>query len=109
MTDDIAAELRRLYEAAEPGEWDCLIPGSDTIAIHGADGDQTHIAWIDNVQGGADDARLIVAMHEALPALLDAVEAMRGLRRYPANTVSAEVYEMRLDAALAALKRSDEG
>ena len=66
-----------------------------------------------DIAGGEMDVRILAhqvnELQADLTALLDAVEALRGLQRYPANTVSAEVYEMRLDAALAALKRSDEG
>ena len=106
MTDiDIVAELRRLGEKAPPGKWEaCGDPG--WVDIWGNDGDLYHLDYIEG--DDTELSSLIVAMHNHLPALLDAVEALRGLRRYPANTVSAEVYEMRLDAALAALKRSDE-
>lgn len=66
-----------------------------------------------DIAGGEMDVRILAhqvnELQADLTALLDVIEAVRGLRRYPANTVSAEVYEMRLDAALAALKRSDEG
>ena len=88
MTDiDIVAELRNCDYMAACGELNALGSG------------RSHLREVE---------KIVYLAEIAIPALLDAVEALRGLRRYPANTVSAEVYEMRLDAALAALKRSDE-
>ena len=106
MTDtDIVAELRRLYA-------DSTTDG-DRSWVHGDVINERGCVLFSGrrcIEVGTiftrEDADLIIAMHEALPALLDAIEALRGLRQYPANTVSAEVYEMRLDAALAALERS---
>lgn len=121
MTDiDIVAELRRLYKAVPQGEW-ALEPyagftswwmGYD-IRIGPNTGDV--IVGADRALLGYDEREigdLIVAMHEALPALLDVVEAAEGYRDYSIHSIEGMEYERRLDAALdalAALKRSGEG
>jgi hypothetical protein len=79
------AKLRELYEAATPGEWFAASKAA-------ADGSEAHIAncggWsespeettqvvcvqVDYTCPADDDARLIAAMHEALPALLAIAE-----------------------------------
>jgi hypothetical protein len=69
MTREQINELRALLAAGTPGDWSAY---DNTCAGVVADGDML-VAETDS----AADARLIVAMHSALGALLDAAE--RGL------------------------------
>ena len=140
MTDiDIVAELRRLYKAVPQGEW-ALEPYAEftswwmgyDIRIGPNTGDV--IVGADRALLGYNEreiGNLIVAMHEALPALLDAVEALRWYadeENYDPESGAPGQWENascepgqppewdfepdegeRARAALAALKRSGEG
>ncbi|MDA8311464.1 MAG: hypothetical protein M0Z46_12795 [Actinomycetota bacterium] len=97
MTDRIA-ELRELTRAATPGPWRPTTPdptvldllaeswssanGEEVADFPGASWPQGP-AWVDCTDTGLffdpADAALIVAMRNALPALLDVVEAARDL------------------------------
>ena len=86
MTDiDIVAELRRLYKAVPQGEW-ALEPYAEftswwmgyDIRIGPNTGDV--IVGADRALLGYNEreiGNLIVAMHEALPALLDVIDTLR--------------------------------
>ena len=135
MTDiDIVAQLRRLYAAVPQGKW-ALEPYAGFTS--GAMGYDIRIGPnAGDVIVGADRAlldygereigNLIVAMHEALPALLDAVDALRWYadtgNYHDPTDVPDHLYRdsgdvllirggggQRARAALAALERSDEG
>lgn len=126
---DIVAELRRLYAEAPQGEWEYSGPFNDGdsagyIEVRDNDGD-----WWPVVGIGIDRPEvidLIVAMHNHLPALLDVVEALRWYadagNYHDPTDVPDHLYRdsgdvllirggggQRARAALAALKRSDEG
>lgn len=74
MTDiDIVAELRRLYAAAPQGKWTCEGPDFHGYRIFSADEKVLNHTLTEAVE----TADLIVAMHEALPALLRMVESLR--------------------------------
>ncbi len=66
----MTALLRELLAKATPGEWR-LHEWSPTQADICNDG-------VPIANGATEDARLIVAMHAALPALLDEVKRLRG-------------------------------
>lgn len=72
IDNDKIAKLRRLEAEATPGEWDY---GNETkqLFIHGALGHRYVIA----VDMDKNDAALIVAMRNALPELLKALEEAR--------------------------------
>jgi hypothetical protein len=83
--------LRELLAAATPGEWriaprinnmidilhsDPTTKGKITLAICRV---QARITWLDEASANAD---LIVAAHNALPALLDVLDAAKAMRGY---------------------------
>lgn len=112
---DIVAELRRLYEAAPQGEWTCEGPTFHGYRVYTSD---EHV-WNHTLTEAVETADLIVAMHNHLPALLQAIEAVRASRAYVSTSNSDDTYEGWMKeqkrllaaerAALAALERSDEG
>lgn len=79
MTDSVElrrpdlAELRALLEAATKGEWTL---DEDGCCVYGPDPDQRQIAMVSigGADGTREDAALIVAMHAALPQLVEACE-----------------------------------
>jgi hypothetical protein len=78
-TIDIGA-LRKLLAEATPGPW-----GSECASVFGPDPDRDSVAecdWDQTKPGELEDAdaALIAAMRNALPALLDAAEAMQRLQ-----------------------------
>lgn len=115
MSDSIdLAELRRLHEAATKGEWHVL----RTMETSSNDVTQVRVCtinpteWIAKVRacfvgnGGnswdTSDADFIAAAHNALPALLDELEAAR-LEMRRLGSVIAELREVaRLKTALRA-------
>lgn len=129
---DVIAELRRLYEAVPQGKW-TLEPYADFAGrVIGYDIQQIGPNGGDVIEvAKREDADLIVAMHEALPALLDAVEALRWYAdednydpesgapgqwwNVSAAPCDPDEWDFEVDCgsiartALAALKRSDEG
>ena len=71
---DIVAELRRLYEAAPQGEW-TLEPFVDLRGRAIGYDIRTGPRRRDVIEVATSElCDLIVAMHEALPALLDRIE-----------------------------------
>lgn len=100
------AELRRLHEAATKGEWkhfrDEFIKGriDRVIAVPGQvilrDEDIHRYAWKDNPRVDAD-WNFIVAAHNALPALLDELEAAREEVESMRNDRDGALYFIRLN------------
>ena len=77
MTVDLA-ELRALWEAGTRGEWTFDTDGI-AFGFYGADDERIMSAsghWSTTAPSDAD-AALIVAMHAALPQLLDEIERLR--------------------------------
>lgn len=70
---DIATELRRLYAAVPQGRWTCEGPDFHGYRIFSADEKVLNHTLTEAVE----TADLIVAMHAALPALLDAIDTLR--------------------------------
>lgn len=67
------AALRRLHEEASPGPWIVHCDEGERLAWVKVEG-RYHPAW------RPSDAALIVALRNALPALLDVVEALAAFR-----------------------------
>lgn len=121
---DIVAELRKLYDAAPPGRWEYYERGAAALGfdIDTVDEDTEIGVGIRGMFADESVPALIVAMHEALPRLLDAVEAERNFIQFlnsdesesPASLSDPEwwIEHNRLigarDKALAALDRSGE-
>lgn len=82
--DEMIAELRGLLERATPGPW-CRGIGNEGGNIQGANGPVAETRWFGNthkeVMRDHGNAALIVAMHNALPALLDALTTSRDRER----------------------------
>lgn len=66
--------LRRLHEAATKGEWKATLPRSGRWQISNGRV-QVAAMWSTTSNPGKDVAEFIAAAHNALPALLDALEA----------------------------------
>ena len=75
MTGVDVAALRKLHEAATPGEWEAEHNGYDVYETRSAHGDVVAEAGLTPA-----DARYIAAVRNALPALLDAAEALDRVR-----------------------------
>ena len=87
MTDEEIARLKGLCEKATPGPWRCddvLIHQDDLPATYAiSDEDEQSIAVLGQIQGikGRQiirNAEFIAAAREAIPALCDEVERLRG-------------------------------
>ncbi len=89
-------ELRRLHKAATPAPWAVATDrqGDYLVAHHEA----AVCDLLDSTLAARQDARLIAAARNALPALLRVAEAARRLAAGPESTAWDELY-----AALAAL------
>ncbi len=84
MTDarETIARLRALHEAATPGAWEADLEGDrhDQPLLYGPTRDRwialfPHQCLVSTQREGQADCELIAAMRNALPALLDAVDA----------------------------------
>lgn len=78
---NLIEQLKAAYAAATPGEWDFLF--NESVAAQELLSGTTMIGMLPNGTSGIgyDNARLIARMHNALPALLEAVEAMEEVIR----------------------------
>lgn len=75
------ARLRRLLEEGTPGPWTYNGENFPGFTFYGKDDDEIMRAtshWSSNAPSDPD-AALIVAMHEALPQLLTAIDVLREL------------------------------
>lgn len=90
------ARLREMLAAATPGPW---WRDDRTGAIEAVDGSPVH--WLPS----REDAALIVAMHEALPALLDVVGAAERVMLDVDDDGVAERDDVAVEALRAALSR----
>ena len=77
-------ELKAAYEAATPGEWETAChhrrDGLIDWDVCEADGGDM-IADLSSIMNGEANAKLITIMHNNLPALLEAVEALESLEQ----------------------------
>lgn len=108
--------LRELLAAATPGEWR-LYAVKDTIEVqHGEprpiNGRAPVVHWMGfdgadmTVKQKRTNATLIVAAHNALPALLDAIDAAKAMRLSISQTIPGTRFECQ--AFDAAIRRVDE-
>ena len=98
------AELRRLHEAATKGKWSVMIDEHETeedgtviageIAIPEINRMLHSTEWAESSdwQRDLDNAEFIAACHNALPALLDELEAAREELRRLREVVTAPTY-----------------
>lgn len=72
------AELRSLLTNATPGKWRATVDRDENAGggvVWITEDDNPYCMLADCRPGGVGNARLIAAMHEALPVLLDVAEA----------------------------------
>ncbi len=100
MTDDVIARLRALHEAATPGPWF----GGPGESVYAGEEHPRGSYIADTFGVGGDDAALIAAMRNALPALLDVAEAARDFADAECGG-TAEEHARRILHALDALRR----